>query len=1231
MAVRTRSRAGVSRRNDDALQLQGVDESHEINIPIDPEHDWRVFAPELDDSGRAYGELAKAVMTSSRTLEELRRIANERGPGAGIDALRTRAAALVLHDLVSMGWGARVSQHYIEIRPPVGDKADTKQAIRRQLEFGRDDQLKEPSTRRFIAGLERPGRASRLRPVTDLIADGRELARKLAPIADLPKDQRGNALASVCQPYLQLVEADAVDDATGHRLMDIWRYFRHSWATRYRTSPGRNLFYILRDAAQPNHPVMGIAALGNTVIQLTPRDVRLGWTLEGLEALLSAGQISAGELLTAFRSRLIEDIEQIYTADLPIPADLSHGVSAEVLDQLKVIEDQSAESRAQDLRDPSTPKPGSSRVDNPEAEDLALLAQTPLFRGKRARAARDILRALGHLQSVTSFDELLSEDDGRWAIQQVIRQLKKQFAAASMMEITVCGAVAPYSHVLGGKLVCMMMLSPRVVSDYAHRYADEASIIASQMAGRVIKKPASLVFLGTTSLYTQRSSQYNRVRIPCGALPGQTAEIAYEDFGTSKGFGSPNLSAETEAALERLSEQIREFRNVNFVFGEGQSPKLRRLRESFDALGLTRANLLHHSSSRIVYGVPLATNCVRFLLGLDPEPRYALDPSVTTDEDVANYWRTRWLASRLDFRPALDALKASSPLSLRVSRLMPVSPHGSQPDLFESPTSPKERGMPQPPKDDDKIAFLRNLYRNESAYSDDVRIGRLKELNVKTPLDDVIRRVVRAGASVVITGNAGDGKTHTIRLLEKALLEANAEVVVDASEFTHDAVLAKWVKARDEGRPFCIAINEGPLIDLIRAHKSSQPWLEGIQQQLFDLVRYTPVEDEESASFTPEPGVTYVVDLSLRRTLSRDLLERVILKLTDDTWFNGCANCPGAKACPVTYNRTMLRKQQVIERLTSLLVKVSERGVRATFRQVLGFTSFLIFGGRSCSELLNEANSEQNKYYWNAFEGQGEIFDSLARGLDPIRQTSPKVDDDLWNARVPAESFLGHTEFPVSTRNFDAMKEHEGAAAIAGFTAIKRRWYFEHTDGRIGLVSPAEDMFSQLLDGKLTPQLRVGRLIALINSWWNASDSDQQDRLRLWTRLAYSPRAHGKAMVSGREVQGLKLHLFRPTLAPILEAAFGEAVIDHLVLAPRTQTRFARLVVDRRLIEALLSHGSTDDERTVHRQLSQFNDALARHADEGSHVRTVQLLDPTSELDVRIRVDLSQRRYDSAQ
>lgn len=547
--------------------------------------------------------------------------------------------------------------------------------------------------------------------------------------------------------------------------------------------------------------------------------------------------------------------------------------------------------------------------------------------------------------------------------------------------------------------------------------------------------------------------------------------------------------------------------------------------------------------------------------------------------------------------------------------------------------SEEDARMPQFAREDEKVTFIRQLYRDESAYSDHVKITRLRELNVKTKLDDVVRKIVRAGGSVVITGNAGDGKTHTIRLLESDLKAANARVVVDASELTQEQVIAEWATARSNGQPFCVAINEGPLIELIRNHRSSHPWLEGIQQQLLQLVNLVRVEDEDDdgGRYEPQLGAVVVIDLSLRRTLAPELVKRIIDKLTDDVWYSGCTKCPANRTCPVTYNREMLRSPMIQERLVALLQRIAERGVRATFRELLAFVSFLIFGGRTCAELIREGQSEQNRYYWNTFEGQGVIFENLELGLDPVRQTDARVDEALWRGQYVPEEFAGHQRMAVTVRNLDAIEEQQATLAGDAFIALKRRWYFEHPDGRLGHSTQADRLFSELQDVKLSTQLRVGRLIALINQWWNHADKDQQDRLRLWTRLSYSPRARGKAMVSGREVSNLRLGLFRPKLAPALRAAFGPQTIDHLLLAPPENLTFANLVIDRRLLNTLLSAGVTEQAEEVERRLVQFNDALTQYAEVGSHVRTIELLDPASELNVKVRVDLSLRRYDSAQ
>lgn len=679
---------------------------------VTQDDDWRLFKPSIDDDGSAYATLRRlAKLPPQETVARLSAFAGLQSSGT-LQALKTRIAATLLRDLLRIGWEVSANAHHIYVRPPKPvDPAARKALIRQQLLYGRDDQLSEESHRRFLFSVERPSKYSSCKAITDLIADGRRLAEQLRPIAAVPKAERPTLLAGICRPYLQLV-TDERDEFTNLRLIDIWRYFRHSWSTRYRSTPGRNLFYLVRDAAQPNHPVMGITALGNTVMQLTPRDLALGWTLDGLLEMCDRGEILDAEVLRAFRTRLEDDFDQIYREDLPVAKRIDHSVDDETLSRLAVIEQDALRDREDSLK--SDDDSSHRKAEDLTLDQLLKLTKTPLYRSKRARAAREILRAYRTIATWhCGLRDLAATDHGAWALNSALKQLKKRFSATSMMELTVCGAVAPYNHLLGGKLVCLMMMSPRVVNDYRERYGGMVSIIASQMAGRPISKEPHLAFLGTTSLYTDHSSQYNRVKLPPGTVAKQSTAIEYVQLGRTEGFGSPNLSAETELGLAEIAEASSGFRNVNFVFGEGQSPKLRQLREGFAGLGLNQTNLLQHGSPRIIYGVSLVRNLPRVLLGIDEEPTYAIDPSdALAEQGIAQHWTRRWLASRLDHVPSLDAVAGSTPLTERVSRLIPERPADSAPRrqlAFRTGTGARI-DMQNEIKVDERLQFIRLLH-----------------------------------------------------------------------------------------------------------------------------------------------------------------------------------------------------------------------------------------------------------------------------------------------------------------------------------------------------------------------------------------------------------------------------------------------------------------------------------------------------------------------------------------
>ncbi|PKO35861.1 MAG: hypothetical protein CVU34_01150 [Betaproteobacteria bacterium HGW-Betaproteobacteria-7] len=1190
--------------------------------------------PSIDDDGTAYSMLRRlAKLPHEESVARLSAFANAQAQTQGTQALKTRVSATLLRDLLHIGWEVLVNAHHIYVRPPTPkDRVARKAFIRQQLLYGRDDQLLDDSHRRFLFTMERPSKYSSCKPVTELIADGRRLAEQLRPIAAMPKEQRAALLERVCRPYLQLV-SDERDEFTNIRLIDIWRYFRHSWSTRYRSSPGRNLFYLVRDAAQPNHPVIGITALGNTVMQLTPRDLALGWTLEGMLGLCGRGEFTDSEVLRALRGRLEQDFEQIYRDDLPVARRIDHSVDDETLSRLAVIEQDSIRDRTDSLK--GDDENANKRVEDLAPERLVHLTKTPLFRSKRARATREILRAYRTIATWRcSLRDLAATDYGTWALNVALKQIKKRYSATSMMELTVCGAVAPYNHLLGGKLVCLMMMSPRVVNDYRERYEGMVSIIASQMAGRPISKEPHLAFLGTTSLYTDHSSQYNRVKLPPGTVPGQSSSIEYTQLGRTEGFGSPNLSAETELGLAAIAEAAVGFRNVNFVFGEGQSPKLRQLREGFTGLGLNQTNLLQHGSPRIIYGVPLVKNLPRVLLGIDEEPTYAIDPSEAgAEQSIGSYWIQRWLASRLDHLPSLEAVAKSTPLTERVSRLIPERPADSAPQgQLPFRTVKGDRiDMQTEIMTDERLQFIRLLYRNESAFSDHVSLTRLKELNIKTNLEEVVRKVVRNGGSVVITGNAGDGKTHAILLMRKEL--KGAEVVTDASELTSADIAARWQLARDEKRPFCIAINEGPLVDLVREHRQTQPWLEDIRGQLLRLVGYKPLESLQTGdaeNWKPSAGEPVIVDLSHRRVLSADLIAAIIEKLTDDHWYQGCSKCRANTTCAVTYNRTMLRSELPRQRMVKLLTTVGKTGAKVTFREALAFVSYALFAGKTCEELKELGTSEETRYYWNAFEGEGAIFELLSRGIDPLKQTNPQIDENLWRGIFNPSDFVGNSMLPALQRNLDELAEREQRNLADEFTALKRRWYFEHKEGHLLDFSEANRLFEELQDTSVAMAIRLSRLITLINRWWNRGGESKGDALRLWTRLSYQPRSRSQAMVSGLAVNRNRLRLYKQELAPVLRKAFGEQPTGHLLLASADDPRFARLVVDTELLEGLLHGSIADGQSEISRRLGQFNDTLSQYGDKSSDVRTVDVVDPQSELRTTVVVDLVNRRYDSA-
>lgn len=635
----------------------------------------------------AHNDPTRAIARFRATLQPL-------GDCPTTETLKVLLAVHVLADLVVQGWTLNINSSTIQLTQDdsstTGD--DAKAAVRRRHLIERDAQLREQSVTAFIKAMEqRRLTKNGWHSIYSLMRDGRSLAAQLTTVAAIANDdERLAGLASSINPYVQFVEAGMRCEHTGLLLTDIWRYFRHTWTTAYRTVPGRSIMILIRDAAGPNHPVIGIAALGSAVVQQTVRDTWIGWDAQhGVDTLLATPTRRTAERL---QHEVLTRIKNVYVKDL-----ISDGIitrkelSRPTTDTIAHLR-QAGEDAIQRHRQHPQKGLHKSLSPNGPLPDKAWeeRARSHLFRAKRCR----LLATLLGIQHV--FAQHLTDDHKqalttafenrtfRASVAQLLRLTKAERVGICMMDITVCGAIAPYNNLLGGKLVSALLCSPEVTKYYADRYSRQQSLIASSMCGKGVIRRPSLVLLGTTSLYGTGASQYNRIKIPTSMIGGdEHGIIEYKPLGFSIGYGSFHFSNDTVSIIDTLLARTNGGRKVNSIFGEGVNPLMRKIREGLDVINLPSDQLLQHGNQRIVYGVSLAHNFRDLLLGLQRRPKYVLPQAnpATISAQIAAYWRRRWLDARIHRFGILDAV-ARHTLDLPVRHGAQVPLPDDEPGLF---------------------------------------------------------------------------------------------------------------------------------------------------------------------------------------------------------------------------------------------------------------------------------------------------------------------------------------------------------------------------------------------------------------------------------------------------------------------------------------------------------------------------------------------------------------------
>lgn len=327
---------------------------------------------------------------------------------------------------------------------------------------------------------------------------------------------------------------------------------------------------------------------------------------------------------------------------------------------------------------------------------------------------------------------------------------------------------------------------------------------------------------------------------------------------------------------------------------------------------------------------------------------------------------------------------------------------------------------------------------------------------VETLLEQELKTAIQQGEYrlIIITGNAGDGKTACIQRLEKYIqknldeqfqnlptkngavftvkgirYQSNYDGSQHEGDRSNDRVLDEFFQPFEglsdftkaaEGR--IIAINEGRLVDYLQHHREKHGFLEKTADRFFY---------ESGASELP-PGLL-IVNLNWRSIVAADsegsLFRRQVKKIVEPQHWQGCNGCPAKEKCFIRFNAQSLNDpdqgEEVIGRMENLLTTVHmRRELHITMRDMRSFIAFWLTRDHHCEDVKRLAESTTNaqelfeKCYFNICDSKANDSGGNDRLVRLVRQT------DVGLAAVPALDRQLYFQ-PLRQRDFIAFRRRE--------------------------------------------------------------------------------------------------------------------------------------------------------------------------------------------------------------
>lgn len=215
----------------------------------------------------------------------------------------------------------------------------------------------------------------------------------------------------------------------------------------------------------------------------------------------------------------------------------------------------------------------------------------------------------------------------------------------NVMDAFVLGAVPPYSYLLGGKLIALLVSSDEVRKAFSRKYGKTSTLITERSL-------RSRLLLVTTTSALGRSSIYNRIR-----FGGRTV---FESIGYTRGSGEFHFSNGLYADIRRFAEANCKPTAKQERWGNGFRSRREVVRKTLIELGLS-GDWLYHGLEREVFAVSMAQNSRQVLNGQASRAQW----HHTSVSVLGEWYRQRWMVPRAQSRPEY---KAFDPAGLRIWR-----------------------------------------------------------------------------------------------------------------------------------------------------------------------------------------------------------------------------------------------------------------------------------------------------------------------------------------------------------------------------------------------------------------------------------------------------------------------------------------------------------------------------------------------------------------------------------